>query len=293
MSGVPPVTAPGALPDEHPVFRSPGFRGWIGLACLLLAVAGGAAYVASGSDPLGPAGAPPPPPDLSANPPPENPAPPPAPPVTGEPAPRPPPPMQTSIPETYRARVAALLRELRIPESHVARHGLALIAEATVLESVGPDTQGRPALLAPEAARAWRSLRDAAARDGVALQIVSAFRSVDYQRDIFRRKRAQGQRLETILAVNVPPGYSEHHTGRALDFTVAGIEPLQESFERTPAFAWLARHAARYGFTLSFPRGNLRGVAYEPWHWYYDPDRALAAAPARTNGVVSAREPQP
>ena len=258
------------------------------MACLLLAVAAGAAYVASGSDPLGPVESPSPGSGVPLKPDFPPPVPPPATPVRAEPVTnRPTPPMPNAISETYRARIATLLRELRIPENHVARHHLVLTAEAAVLESVGSDTQGRPALLAPEPARAWAALRDAAARDGVALQIVSAFRSVEYQREIFRRKRAQGQRLETILAVNVPPGYSEHHTGRALDLTVAGVEPLQESFERTPAFAWLARHAARYGFSLSFPRGNPQGVAYEPWHWFYDPDRVVAAphpapAPGRT-----------
>ncbi|HVT32680.1 MAG TPA: D-alanyl-D-alanine carboxypeptidase family protein, partial [Rhodanobacteraceae bacterium] len=36
---------------------------------------------------------------------------------------------------------------------------------------------------------------------------------------------------------------------------------------RSPAFAWLKRHASRFGFRLSYPRRNRHGIAYEPWHW--------------------------
>ena len=43
--------------------------------------------------------------------------------------------------------------------------------------------------------------------------------------------------------------------------------PLEEEFERSPAFRWLQRNAMQYGFTLSYPRGNRHGIAYEPWHW--------------------------
>jgi len=32
-------------------------------------------------------------------------------------------------------------------------------------------------------------------------------------------------------------------------------------------FAWLARHAHRFGFAMTYPRGNRLGIAYEPWHW--------------------------
>ncbi|MNW15580.1 D-alanyl-D-alanine carboxypeptidase [compost metagenome] len=44
---------------------------------------------------------------------------------------------------------------------------------------------------------------------------------------------------------------------------------LEEVFEQTPAFAWLQANADRFGFVLSFPRGNACGYLYEPWHWCY------------------------
>jgi len=73
--------------------------------------------------------------------------------------------------------------------------------------------------------------------------------------------------VEEILTVNAAPGYSEHHSGYALDIGTPGEPPAEESFESTAAFAWLGEHAGRFGFQLSYPRDNPHGIVYEPWHW--------------------------
>ena len=86
----------------------------------------------------------------------------------------------------------------------------------------------------------------------------------------FERKRARGQSVEEILHVNAAPGYSEHHSGRALDIGTPGEPPAEESFEHTSAFAWLTRHAGDFGFVMSYPRANPHGIVYEPWHWYHE-----------------------
>ena len=75
----------------------------------------------------------------------------------------------------------------------------------------------------------WQTMQQAAAHDGIALLLVSAFRSVDYQRDLIARKLAKGEQLDSILRVMAAPGYSEHHTGRAVDLTAPGLAPLEEA----------------------------------------------------------------
>src|SRR5690606_41627176 len=75
---------------------------------------------------------------------------------------------------------------------------------------------------------------------------------------------------DLILEVNAAPGWSEHHSGRAVDISAPGEPPAEESFEATPAFAWLRANAAGLGFTMSYPRDNPHGIVYEPWHWRYD-----------------------
>jgi zinc D-Ala-D-Ala carboxypeptidase len=167
-------------------------------------------------------------------------------------------------------RRASILREanaLGVPGDYSHVRGLRLQREPAGLACIGADIHGRMQWLAPRAARAFARMREAAARDGIELQVVSAFRSADYQLGILRRKLERGQDMAAILRVSAAPGYSEHHSGRALDLTAPGCDALEESFESSPAFAWLVAHAGRFGFALSYPRGNPHAIAYEPWHW--------------------------
>ncbi|MFZ1223205.1 MAG: M15 family metallopeptidase, partial [Dokdonella sp.] len=106
-----------------------------------------------------------------------------------------------------------------------------------------------------------------ALHDGIELQVVSAFRSASYQLRIIQRKLDHGQSIGEILRVSAAPGYSEHHCGRVVDITTPGYATLEEEFEHSPAYAWLQHEASRFRFTLSYPRNNHHGIAYEPWHW--------------------------
>jgi D-alanyl-D-alanine carboxypeptidase len=165
--------------------------------------------------------------------------------------------------------VDALLLEFGIARALLRRRGLQRHREARSLTPVGLGTDGRDKLLTPAAARAWLSMRDAAARDGVTLLLVSAFRSAEFQAALLRARLAKGESIERALQVNAPPGYSEHHTGRAIDIGTPGCGGLDEAFENTAAYAWLEREAKSYGFTMSYPRNNAQGYLYEPWHWCF------------------------
>ena len=44
---------------------------------------------------------------------------------------------------------------------------------------------------------------------------------------------------------------------------------LEVEFEKTDAFKWLTKHAAKFHFKLSFDRKN-KYIDYEPWHWRYE-----------------------
>ncbi|MBT8087594.1 MAG: D-alanyl-D-alanine carboxypeptidase family protein [Gammaproteobacteria bacterium] len=139
--------------------------------------------------------------------------------------------------------------------------------EATELVEVGPNLVGRMQRLAPATAASWAAMVDAAAAEGIRLLIVSGFRSIDYQARLIRKKINAGQRVSDILKVNAAPGFSEHHTGRAVDIATPGSRPLSEEFEHSDAFRWLTANAAGFGFSMSYPRDNPYGVIYEPWHW--------------------------
>ena len=169
----------------------------------------------------------------------------------------------------YQERVNAALAELGIPLELVRKRGLPLCFEAEELVVAEIDMLGREHRLAAAAADAWGKMKAAAYADGTGLQIVSAFRSFDRQVDIIRRKIEAGQTVEEILSVSAPPGYSEHHTGCAVDIGTLGCDSLEEVFEQSQAFAWLTKNAALHSFFMSFPRDNAYGYRHEPWHWTY------------------------
>jgi len=166
-------------------------------------------------------------------------------------------------------RLLDLHRELGIPLNYEPTCGLPLQTEAeeSALETIATTDDGTEIRLVVAAAAAWRALETAARHDGIILAPVSGFRSVDRQGEIIRRKQQAGVSLANILRSVAAPGYSEHHTGRALDFVTPGETSLEESFAHTPAFHWLGQHAHRFGFHLSYPRVNPHGIVFEPWHW--------------------------
>lgn len=130
--------------------------------------------------------------------------------------------------------------------------------------------------LRKSAAQAYREMEAAAQKDGVNLVPISGFRSLTDQDYLFFGKKAERGQVTTERAkVSAPPGYSEHHTGYALDLGDGSVPAanLSPTFENTPAYKWLQANAAFYSFEMSFPKNNNQGVSYEPWHWRYVGDR--------------------
>jgi D-alanyl-D-alanine carboxypeptidase len=156
---------------------------------------------------------------------------------------------------------------LGIQADYGIAHQLDAVPEPAELAYAGRDRYQRPLWLLAPAAHAWARMREAALRNDVRLDAISGYRGHAYQLGIFTRKLARGQSVEQILTVNAAPGYSEHHSGCALDIGTPGEPPAEESFERTGAFAWLTKRAGDFGFAMSYPRANPHGITYEPWHW--------------------------
>lgn len=109
--------------------------------------------------------------------------------------------------------------------------------------------------------------------------ICSAYRTHDYQVDLFRKqvRKQQGFGLdgEAALAaaaeIVAQPGTSEHQTGLAVDLCAFDYQILDEGQEETPEFRWFAAHCAEYGFILRYRPGTteITGIIYEPWHFRY------------------------
>ena len=183
-----------------------------------------------------------------------------------------------SISPDITEHIAQLNAALGVPPNYAASRGLTLCLTSEDLVDTEADYYGRSQRLTAHALRAWSQMKSCAAESEITLHLLSAYRSPDYQYELLKRKLDAGQSLEQILQVNAAPGYSEHHTGRAVDVGTPGCAALVEEFERTPAFAWLREHAHEFGFALSYPRDNPAGMAYEPWHWCFREQSSRAFA---------------
>lgn len=171
--------------------------------------------------------------------------------------------------DPYQDRVQRTLVELGIDSVRIEQRRLTLHREPDTLVTVPTPGMDRDYMLTPEACSAWLAMQHVARSQGVPLALVSAFRSFERQREIIQAKRLQGHSIDTILVSVAPPGYSEHHTGRAIDIGSSEADALEEVFEHSLSFAWLMDHAKTFEFTLSFPRNNPQGYVFEPWHWCY------------------------
>jgi len=146
---------------------------------------------------------------------------------------------------------------------------------------LGKTPEGFP--LQPKAIDSWLSLKDAAAKDGINLGLVSTYRSVDEQRLIFmQRLEAAGASVAAVAAGEADdlvdraltttsiPGYSRHHTGYAADFK-CGNEDFN-FFVNTTCFAWLSKnnyqHAKNFGWIPSYPP-DVANQGPDPEAWEY------------------------
>ncbi len=138
------------------------------------------------------------------------------------------------------------------------------------LEQIHPEFNANELVLRREAAKALEEMGRAAREEGILLQAISAFRSFEYQEEVYLRYKTPDSSMEEYQKerdkVSARPGYSEHQTGLAVD-----INDLEETFELTPAGIWLAANSHYFGYILRYPKGKepVTGYSYEPWHFRY------------------------
>lgn len=166
--------------------------------------------------------------------------------------------------------ILELHQTLGIPAGYISSCNLPFCEEPSQLVATERDFYDRPQQLTPESFAAWTAMKSAAATSRVDIFLISAYRSTQYQADLLAKKLGSGSAIEDILTVNAAPGFSEHHTGRAVDIGTYGCDALVEEFENTSAFQWLEENSVKFGFAMTYPRGNEFGIIYEPWHWCFN-----------------------
>ena len=156
---------------------------------------------------------------------------------------------------------------------------------AHMTNSIGDDVE-----VEKKAYDAYLQLKAELEKEGVFVDLDSAYRSVaDQQRimDEFTERYGADYAKKTVAT----PGYSEHHTGLALDLylIVDGRDVVEnEDMVEYPEI-WEKIHAklAKHGFILRYLDGDehITGYAYEPWHIRYLDDPAIAKEIAGTGNT--------
>jgi D-alanyl-D-alanine carboxypeptidase len=115
----------------------------------------------------------------------------------------------------------------------------------------------------------WQFLQNmliAAENDNIHLRIISAYRSFGTQSELKSSyTMTYGSGANKFSA---DQGYSEHQLGTTLDFSTLEIGASFSIFDKTTAYQWLLANAHKYGFILSYPKGNTY-YQFEPWHWRF------------------------
>lgn len=153
---------------------------------------------------------------------------------------------------------------------------------APIKKTNEPNLEGDD-LIQEKALAGWQSLKAIAAKENVPLRLNSAYRSIEYQRQLFlQRLFAKGvtaamvataqadSHVEEVLKTTAPPGYSRHHTGYAIDLRCADGSP---NFENSTCFRWLSANnyqkAKESGWIPSYPVANQQGPEPEPWEYVW------------------------
>lgn len=107
----------------------------------------------------------------------------------------------------------------------------------------------------------------AATADSMPILVLSAYRSFGTQAAL---KTGYKVTYGTTAAnkFSADQGYSEHQLGSTVDFTTLAGGEILNGFDKTDSFKWLTQNAHKFGFVLSYPKGN-KFYQYEPWHWRF------------------------
>ena len=120
----------------------------------------------------------------------------------------------------------------------------------------------------------FEELRKRLLKEGIDIELDSTYRSVKAQEELWEEfEQIYGRDYcEKYVAV---PGFSEHHTGLAIDVCLIKdgkvIDDNDEMIAEKEIFAKVHSYLADYGFILRYMEGkeSITGYSYEPWHFRY------------------------
>ncbi|MFW6020428.1 MAG: M15 family metallopeptidase [Bacteroidales bacterium] len=140
--------------------------------------------------------------------------------------------------------------------------------------------------LRKKALESFKRMHQAAGKEDIQLQIISAFRSFTHQKWIWDskyngQKKSGGKnmakqfpdprkRVQAILNYSAMPGTSRHHWGTDIDINKLNNSYF-ESGKGKSEYEWLKKNAHNFGFYQTYTANRQDGYNEEKWHWSYVP----------------------
>ena len=132
--------------------------------------------------------------------------------------------------------------------------------------------------LLAEVHKAFYMMKEAAAKDGVEIDVRSGLRDFQWQKDIWNWKWSLEERASLndkdraldILKYSSMPGTSRHHWGTDVDINSLELA-YWESEEGVKVYNWLVENGSKFGFFQPFKHSENMGYLEEKWHWSYSP----------------------
>ena len=119
-----------------------------------------------------------------------------------------------------------------------------------------------------------RLREDLLQNDGIQTELISTYRTTAQQQETFERYLSRFG-IDYANKYVAKPGYSEHHTGFAIDVGIFTEGKLHSKIEELMSvdnlFKIVHKKLPSYGFILRYPAGKeaITGIGYEPWHFRY------------------------
>lgn len=136
------------------------------------------------------------------------------------------------------------------------------------------DIDGEEILVEKETYAAYLELKNFLKTKGIELGLDSAFRTLEYQQEIYERFIVQ-YGIDYANKIVAPVGTSEHHTGLALDICIKVDNKFSADnnvlMQHVPYYEKIYPYLSEFGFILRYPKGKekITGYPFEPWHIRY------------------------
>lgn len=100
--------------------------------------------------------------------------------------------------------------------------------------------------------------------------VTSAYRTLEYQQNVWD-EMAELNGQEYAVKYVAAPGYSEHHTGLAVDMSIFYEDGTEGTFSESENAVWMNENAYHYGFVRRYAEDKVgvTGISNEAWHFRF------------------------